>query len=98
MKRPTKKQLVWITWRDAVAETTRTHFDDLSEISLSTNTNLGWIIHENESRIVLAHGYSTSGEIDHFAIPQGDIVSRDPAGGAPRKKKEVKDGQKEKDP
>jgi hypothetical protein len=86
MKRPSKKQLVWVTWRDAQGDSSRTHVDDLAVITLATNVNLGWIIHENDRRIVLAHGYSSSGEIDHFAIPTGDIVSTEPAGYTPRKR------------
>ena len=93
MKRPNKKQLVWVTWRDAVAETTRMHIDELSKVCLAVNTNLGWIVDEDKERIVLAHGYSTSEEVDHFAIPQGDIVSIEPAGYTPRKKKEGTDVQ-----
>jgi hypothetical protein len=75
MIKPNKKELVWITWRDAECSSTRTHIEEVSEVRLSTNVNLGWIIHRNERRIILAHGYATSGEIDHFAIPVGDIES-----------------------
>lgn len=82
MIKPNKKQIVWVTWRDAECSSTRTHVDDISEVRLARNVNLGWIIHENERRIVLAHGYCTSGEIDHFAIPRGDIESVEPAASA----------------
>lgn len=73
MMKPHKKDLVWVTWRDAESSSTRTHVEDLADVRLSRNVNLGWVIHENERRIVLAHGFCTSGEVDHFAIPKGDI-------------------------
>jgi hypothetical protein len=78
MTRPDKKDLIWVTWKDAVGCSSRVQFESLKDISLVYNTNLGWIIDENSERIVLAHGVSTSGEVDHFAIPTGDIISREP--------------------
>lgn len=88
---PNKRKLVWITWRDAVSDSTRTHIDELSKIRLSINTNLGWVIEEDQDRIVLAHGYDDADWIDHFAIPVGDIISIEPACYTPRKKhKDVK--------
>ena len=76
--KPEARKVVWIEWHDAVGDSTRTHFDSLSDCQLCKNTNLGWIIHENDKRIVLAHGFSTSGEVDHFTIPQADIISITP--------------------
>jgi hypothetical protein len=87
MRRPDKRKLVWVTWHDAVAETSRAHEDDLAERSLTTNVNLGWIAHQDAKRMVLAHGYSCTGEIDHFTIPMGDVLSIDPAAYVPRPKK-----------
>jgi len=92
MIKPNKKCLVWVTWTDAVADSSRIHVDELSQVSLATNVNLGWIIDEDDKRVILAHGYSTSGEIDYFAIPKGDIISMEGAAYTPRKvKKENKD-------
>lgn len=87
MRRPDKRKLVWVTWHDAVGDTARTHVDDLAGLSLATNVNLGWVIHEDEKRIVLAHGFSTTDEVDHFTIPRGDILSIEPAAYSPRPKK-----------
>lgn len=71
-----KNELLFVKWKDAVGDSSRAHRDDVKNASLVTNTNIGWILHEDEERIVLAHGCSTSGEIDHFVIPKGDIVER----------------------
>lgn len=87
MKRPAKRQLVWVTWQDAVGDSSRAHIDDLAGITLALNTNLGWIIHEDDSRIVLAHGFSSTGEVDHFTIPRGDIRDIEYAAFSPRKSK-----------
>ena len=65
--KPSRKQLVWVKWQDAVSDSSRTHYEELSEVRLSINDNLGWIIHENDKRIVLAHGYTATGEIDREA-------------------------------
>ena len=79
MKLPCKKNdVVFIAWHDACCETSRVHQDAIDEVGLVTNTNIGWIAHENERRIVLAHGVSTGGEIDHLAIPTASIISRVP--------------------
>lgn len=84
--KPNRKELVYITWRDAVSESSRAHIDDIKSAKLAVNVNLGWILDEDEERIVLAHGFSTTGEIDHFTIPVGDIVEREYAAFTPRKK------------
>lgn len=84
--KPNRKALVWVEWQDAVGDSTRTHFEDVGAASLVKNINLGWVLHENASRIVLAHGFSSSGEVDHFTIPQADILSVTPAAYTPRKK------------
>lgn len=70
-------QLVWITWRDAVGGD-RIHRDDISRAKLAVNTNLGWIEHENDERIVLCHGFSNTGEYEYTQIPISDIIERTP--------------------
>jgi hypothetical protein len=52
MTRPDKKDLIWVTWKDAVGCSSRVQFESLKDISLVYNTNLGWIIDENSERIV----------------------------------------------
>lgn len=74
---PDRRELVWIVWKDACGSSSRHQVDALSEVQLVTNTNLGWILHENEERVVLAHGFSTSGEVDHFVLPVNCIVKRE---------------------
>jgi len=79
MIRPAKNaELVWIVWADAVGESCRHHAENVAGLHLATNTNLGWVVHENERRLILAHGMSDSGELDVFAIPQNCIIERIP--------------------
>lgn len=78
MQRPPKNKLVWVTWYDAVGDSSRATIEELSSIALAKNCNLGWIIHEDATRIVLAHGFSDTGEIDHFTIPRGNIDGIEP--------------------
>ena len=71
-----KVDVLFVRWTDAVAESSRAHIDDAKRLSLVVNTNIGWILDEDEGRVVLAHGVSTSGEVDHFAIPTVNILER----------------------
>ena len=75
MVNPPSNKIVWITWLDAENSSSRMHADELREIKLSRNTNLGWIVHESATLYVLAHGYGTSGEVDYFAIPKNAVES-----------------------
>ena len=70
------KELVWIVWKDACGDSSRVHIDSVADCSLVTNSNLGFIMHENDERIILVHGLSTGGEVDYFAIPTNCIVER----------------------
>lgn len=76
VKLPHKNQIEFIVWKDAVGDSSRVMIDAVEDVALAVNTNLGWVIHENEDRIVLAHGTSTTGEVDHFVIPKNCIVER----------------------
>ena len=76
MRRPKKNQLEWIVWKDACADSSRAHLDSIKDVQLVTNANVGWVFDENDERIVLAHGWSTSGEVDHFVIPTSCVVER----------------------
>lgn len=75
---PPRSKLEWVVWKDACADSSRVSVDSIQDVRLVTNTNLGWAIHEDDERLVLAHGMSTSGEIDHFVIPTNCIVERKP--------------------
>ena len=74
----TNRQLVWIKWRDAVGTWSRFDAESIASLSLVVNTNVGWIAHENETRLVLVAGISTSGEVDALVIPTNDIIERIP--------------------
>ena len=70
--------VIWIRWRDAVGNSTRAQVEDAANAQLALNTNIGWVLHENAERLVLAHGVSSTGEVDHFVIPIACIVERRP--------------------
>lgn len=74
MERPCKNsEIVWISWHDACNESVRKHVEEVDSCHLATNKNLGWILNENEHRIVLCHGVSDSGEVDVFVIPRNCV-------------------------
>ena len=77
MNKPPPRKLVYITWLDAVGDSSREQESSLKDIELATNVNLGWVSHEDAKRIVLAHGWSTTGEVDYVAIPKNCVVSQE---------------------
>ena len=77
----TENTLVWIKWRDAVGTWSRFDSESLASLSLVINTNIGWVAHENDERVVLVAGLSTSGEVDALVIAKHDIVERIPVDG-----------------
>ena len=81
-------QVEFIIWRDAVNMSTRSHVAELDKVRCAHNTNLGWVVSENTDRVVLAHGISDTGEVDHFVIPQSCIIKRVPI--IPNKRKKYK--------
>jgi hypothetical protein len=85
-----KDRIEFIIWRDAVNMSSRAHIDELDKVRCAINTNLGWAIHENEDRVVLAHGTSDTGEVDHFVIPKNCIVERIPIVEAKKRRKSTK--------
>jgi len=72
------KPLVQITWFDACSDSARMHHDVETVVNyvLPTMHNVGYILHENDVRVMLAHGKGSSGEIDFFAIPVSCIIDR----------------------
>ena len=78
LKRPRKStELFWIVGRDAVGGD-RLHRDDIQTAKLAINTNLGWLEHEDDDRIVLCHGFGDTGEYEYIQIPTSDIIERMP--------------------
>lgn len=76
MNLPCKKsEVCWIIWRDAYGGE-RIHRDNISQGGIVINMNVGWIAHEDESRIALAQGISQSGELDVLYIPTENIVEK----------------------
>ena len=81
------KDLVWIVWKDAYGDKRTILDEDLPSITLTTNTSIGWIIHENADRLVLAYETSGTGEREFSVIPVNWIVERIPVR-RPRARKE----------
>lgn len=68
------KPLVLVLWRDAAGTSFRAYLDDLEKIKPYINTNIGWLVDKNDDRLILAHGYSETGEVDVFTIPSESVV------------------------
>lgn len=73
-----KSDVMFIVWKDAVSEWTRGQLDEASSLQLAVNTNVGWVIHEDNERIVFCNGTSTTGEMDHLVIPAANVIERVP--------------------
>ncbi len=71
-----KNKLEFIQWYDAVADSNRCTEETLEQMELVTNGNIGWVLHENEKRVVLIHGVSETSERDFILIPVNAIISR----------------------
>lgn len=77
MDMPCKKsEVCWIVWRDAVGGGDRVHRDDIEQCGIVINRSLGWIAHEDDSRIALAQGLSQTGELDVIYIPVENVTDR----------------------
>ena len=81
------REIVWVVWVDAVNLSTRVHYEAVRDCSCATNVNVGWVVDENDKRIVLAHGKSSTGEIDVFVIPVENIIERKQVGKQTRRGK-----------
>lgn len=73
-----RSDVMFVIWEDAVSEWTRGDLHAAAELRLARNVSLGWIVHENDKRVVLCNGTSTTGEMDHLVIPTSNIVARMP--------------------
>lgn len=82
-----ESQLEIVQWHDAVGDSTRTHYESIDDIRLARNTNIGWVIREDDELIVLAHGKSDTGEADHLVIPVSCILDRKRVSRGKKKKK-----------
>ena len=69
-------ELVWIEWWDACAG--RHPTSSLAKADLARMFNIGWIIHEDRKRIVLAHSLGDSDEYDTMRISKRQIIRRIP--------------------
>jgi hypothetical protein len=71
------KEIIGISWWDASQMNDRIREEDFeSFVGLSKNYNVGWVIHENDTRILLCFGTCSTGEFDIMAIPTGNVIER----------------------
>lgn len=85
-----KVDLVCVFWEDAEGESARVDADAVHNLAVALNSNVGWIVAENDKVLRLCHGASTSGELDCIAILKSNVV--DVVHVAPRKRKSPKAG------
>lgn len=72
-----KEELVGVWWWDACSMHDRIREEDFKTYSgLSKNYNAGWILDENDTRILLCNGHCSTGEYDIMAIPTSAIIER----------------------
>lgn len=78
MENKMEKKIINITWLDAAQMHERIREEDFdSYVGLSKNQNIGWILNENEDRVILCFGTCSTGEFDIMAIPTNAIVERE---------------------
>jgi len=71
-----KSEVEFIVWKDAVSQWSRGQLEEAAALALAQNVNVGWVVHENEDRIVFCNGTSSTGEMDHLVIPTPNVVQR----------------------
>lgn len=79
-----KVDLVCVFWEDAQGDSHRVEADAIHNLSCALNSNIGWIVAENEKLLELCHGASTSGELDCMTILKVNVLEILPI--APRKR------------
>ena len=71
------KTLIGITWWDASQVHDRIREEDFESYDgLSKNYNIGWVLNENDVRILLCFGTCSTGEFDIMAIPTNAVIER----------------------
>lgn len=71
------EKIIGITWLDAAQMHERIREEDFEIYNgLSKNFNIGWIINENDTRIILCFGTCSTGEYDIMAIPTNAVIER----------------------
>jgi hypothetical protein len=66
-------KLVVVTWRDAVTNGGWHSLDELGYLRPATVKSVGYLVHHDDERLILAHGLSGDGEeqegLGHTCIP-----------------------------
>lgn len=68
------EEIVVVKWYDAYVN--RDYIGNISDCDLAVNSNVGWILDENDSRVVIASGFSSTSEVDVVVIPTSLIIER----------------------
>ena len=71
-----KPKLLLILWHDAVNGAGWENLEELCNESLPLVTSIGFLIHDDENRIILSTGFHGEESIGYMAIPTGMIHSR----------------------
>lgn len=69
-----KSKLVCVFWEDAEGNSCRVDADAVHNLAVSLNSNVGWIVAENEKALRLCHGSSTAGELDCLTILKANVM------------------------
>lgn len=69
----------FVVWEDAVQKSwDRGHEEDIEKVKLAINVSIGWVVHKDKKRLVLANGNSTTGELDCLVVPVSQVLKRVP--------------------
>ena len=69
--------IVGINWLDACAMHDRIQESDIKTyVGLSKNFNIGWVLDQNKTRLLLCNGKCSTGELDVMTIPVGNIIKK----------------------
>ena len=71
------QSMIGIWWWDALQMHDRIREEEIETlVGLSRNYNVGWILHENDTRIILCFGTCSTGEYDIMVIPTNAVIER----------------------
>lgn len=72
-----KKDLEFLKWEDAYGLKDSRPIEDLKELTLAIQVNIGWVILENEKLVIIVNQECTTGEREMTVIPRVNIVERE---------------------
>jgi len=67
--------IVLVHWKDAV-DAGRDNLESARDTQLAEFWSVGWLIQEDEERLVIAHETGDTGEVSHDVIHRKDLIDR----------------------